>query len=72
MANVAFTPIQFGLRNLPLATFDILIVLVTIVWWMILVWRPGSAWIVAPLVPYLLWVSTASVLQISITWANRG
>jgi translocator protein len=72
VANVAFTPIQFGLRNLPLATFDILIVLVTIVWWMILVWRPGSAWIVAPLVPYLLWVSTASVLQISITWANRG
>ena len=36
-------PIQFGLRNLPLATFDILVVLVTIVWWMALVWRPGSA-----------------------------
>jgi benzodiazapine receptor len=72
VANFAFTPIQFGLRNLPLATLDIIVVLVTIVWWMVLVWRPGSAWIVAPLAPYLLWVSTASVLQVSITLANRG
>lgn len=71
-ANVAFTPIQFGLRNLPLAAVDILIVLVTIVWWMVLVWRPGSAWIVAPLTPYLVWVATATVLQCSITLANRG
>ncbi len=71
-ANLAFTPIQFGLRNLPLATLDILVVLFTIVWWMALVWRPGSAWIVIPLTPYLLWVATASVLQISITLSNRG
>lgn len=72
LANIAFTPIQFGLRNLPLASADIVIVLVTIVWWMVLVWRPGSSWIAAPLAPYLLWVSTATVLQISITLANRG
>ncbi len=72
MANVAFTPIQFGLRNLPLATVDILVVLITIVWWMVLVWRPGSIWIAAPLAPYLLWVSTATVLQVSITLANPG
>jgi len=72
VANVAFTPIQFGLRNLPLAAIDIVIVLVTIVWWMVLVWRPGSQWIVLPLAPYLLWVSIATVLQLSITLANRG
>jgi tryptophan-rich sensory protein len=70
-SNAAFTPIQFGLRNLPLATADILVVLVTIVAWMALVWRPGSIWIAAVLAPYLVWVSTATVLQISITLANR-
>ena len=72
VANIAFTPIQFGLRNLPLAAVDIAVVLVTIVWWMALVWRPGSMWILAPLAPYLAWVSTATVLQLSITLANRG
>jgi translocator protein len=71
-ANIAFTPIQFGLRNLPLAAADILVVLVTIVWWMVAVWRPGSQWIVLPLAPYLVWVSLATVLQFSITLANRG
>ena len=32
VANVIFTPIQFGLRNLPLAAADILVVLGTLVW----------------------------------------
>jgi translocator protein len=71
-ANIAFTPIQFGLRNLPLATADILLVLVTIVWWAVLVWKPGSSWIALVLAPYLVWVTTATVLQVSITLANRG
>ncbi len=31
VANIAFTPIQFGLRSLVLAEIDIIIVLVTIV-----------------------------------------
>ena len=70
-SNVAFTPIQFGLRNLPLATADIAVVLVTIVWWIVLAWRPGSEWIALVLSPYLVWVSIASVLQVSITLANR-
>ena len=70
-SNVVFTPIQFGLRNLPLAAVDILVVLVTIVWWMVLVWRPGSQWIALVLSPYLVWVSIASVLQLSITFMNR-
>lgn len=69
-SNVAFTPIQFGLRNLPLATADILVVLVTIAWTMVLVW-PTDRRIALALVPYLAWVSTATVLQVSITLANR-
>ncbi len=70
-ANFAFTPIQFGLRNLPLATADILVVLVTIVWAMVAIW-PYSRVASLALTPYLAWVSTASVLQISITLMNRG
>jgi len=69
-ANVLFTPIQFGLRNLPLASVDILIVWTTIVW-MIAVIRRRHPWVAAAQVPYLLWVSIATVLQISITAMNR-
>lgn len=70
-ANLAFTPIEFGLRNLPLATVDILIVWVTIVWMMVAVWR-YMPWIAVAQLPYLIWVSIATVLQISITWMNAG
>lgn len=69
LANIAFTPIQFGMRNLPLATVDILIVWVTILWMMVAIWR-RMWWIAAAQIPYLIWVSIATVLQISITWMN--
>lgn len=69
-ANFAFTPIQFGLRNLPLASIDIIVVLVTIVWSMVLIW-PYSRVAALALAPYLAWVGTATVLQLSITFANR-
>ncbi len=71
VANLMFTPIQFGMRNLPLASADILIVLATIVWMMIAVW-PHYRWVALAQVPYLLWVSTATVLQLSITAMNWG
>lgn len=70
VANIAFTPIQFGLQNLPLATADILIVLVTIVWCMVAFW-PHSRIASLALSPYLAWVGTATVLQLSIWWLNR-
>jgi translocator protein len=70
VANLFFTPIQFGLRNLPLASVDILVVLGTIVWMMIAVW-PRSRWVAVAQLPYLVWVSIATVLQLSITWMNR-
>jgi len=69
-ANAAFTPIQFGLRNLVLAELDIIVVLVTIVWSMIAIW-PHARLAAIALVPYLIWVSIATVLQTSITLLNR-
>ena len=71
VANLIFTPIQFGLRNLPLASADILIVWVTILWMMVAVWS-HYRWVAVAQVPYLVWVSTATVLQLSITWMNWG
>lgn len=69
-ANLMFTPIQFGLRNLPLATLDILIVWVTIVWMIIAIW-PHFRWVAIAQMPYLTWVSVATVLQVAITWMNQ-
>lgn len=71
VANLIFTPIQFGLRNLPLASADILVVWTTIVGSMIVIW-PYYRWVAVAQVPYLLWVSLATVLQLSITWMNWG
>ena len=71
VANLIFTPILFGLRNLPLAAVDILIVWGTILWMIIAVWR-HYRWVAVAQVPYLIWVSIATVLQLSITWMNRG
>jgi tryptophan-rich sensory protein len=69
VANLIFTPIQFGLRNLPLAAVDILIVWATIIWCMIAIWQHNK-WVSLAQVPYFIWVSLATVLQMSITWMN--
>ncbi|MCX5691606.1 MAG: tryptophan-rich sensory protein [Planctomycetota bacterium] len=68
-ANLVFTPIQFTLRNLPLASIDILIVWGTIVWMIAVLWK-RNRWVALAQVPYLMWVSTATVLQLSITVMN--
>ena len=70
VANLAFTPIQFGLRNLTLAALDILVVWATILWMIAAVWK-HYRWVAVAQVPYLIWVSIATVLQLSITWMNR-
>ena len=69
VANLIFMPILAGLRNLPLASVDILVVWTTIIVSMIVVW-PYYRWVAIAQVPYLIWVSIATVLQLSITWAN--
>lgn len=70
VANLMFTPIQFGLRNMPLAALDILVVWGSIVW-MILAVRKHYAWVAVAQLPYFAWVSIATVLQLCITWWNR-
>lgn len=69
IANLIFTPIQFGWRNLPLATLDIVVVWGTIVWMIIAIWK-YHPWIAVAQIPYFIWVSVATVLQISITCRN--
>jgi tryptophan-rich sensory protein len=71
IANVLFMPIFAGLRNVPLACLDILIVWVTIIWCVVVVW-PGYIWVAVAQVPYFVWVSTATVIQVSITAMNWG
>jgi benzodiazapine receptor len=61
---------QFGMRNLPLAAADILVVWATIIWCIVAVW-PHFKWVAIAQGPYFLWVSLATVLQLSITWMNR-
>ena len=68
--NAAFTPLQFGLKSNLLAAIDILLVLGTLVWAMIAIY-PHQRWITYIQTPYLLWVSFATVLQLTITYLNK-
>lgn len=68
--NAIFTWIQFGLKNLPLASIDILLVLATIIWAMIAIY-PHAKWITWIQTPYLLWVAFATVVQLTVTFMNR-
>ena len=67
--NLIFTPIQFGLRNNFLAFIDIALVLITIIWAMIAIWS-HSKFVTIAFAPYLIWVSIATALQLSITLKN--
>lgn len=68
--NFAFTPIQFGLRNNFLASIDIILILFTLIWAIITVYKylPIISFLQ---IPYLLWVLFATVLQINITILNK-
>lgn len=72
--NAAFTPIQFGLKNNLLASVDILLVVGTLVWAFVAVWQavPELRWVVYVNIPYLVWGSFATVLQLTITYLNRS
>jgi tryptophan-rich sensory protein len=69
VANLLFMPIFSGLRNVPLAAADIVIVWATILWCVIAVW-PVYKWVAVAQVPYFVWGSVASILQLSITAMN--
>jgi benzodiazapine receptor len=69
VANLLFMPIFAGLRSVPLAAADIVIVWATLVWCGVAVW-PHARWVAVVQVPYFVWVSIATVLQLSITAMN--
>jgi len=71
--NLAFTPIQFGLKNNLLASIDILLVVGTLVWAFYVIWHSASElrWVVYANIPYLLWGTFATVLQLTITYLNK-
>ena len=70
--NFIFTPIQFGLKKNLLASLDILLVVVTLVWALYTVWHasPGIRWVIYANIPYLLWGTFATCLQLTITYLN--
>ena len=43
VTNLIFTPIQFGMRNLPLAAVDILVVWLSLIWCIVAIWRQVSS-----------------------------
>lgn len=71
VTNLVFTPIEFGLHNLLLGSLDILVVWATIIW-MVVAIRQRYRWVAVAQVPYFIWVSIATVLQLSITLMNWG
>jgi len=68
--NLSFTYFQFGLKNNYLAAADILLVLGTLIWAMVLIY-PQIKWVALINIPYLLWVCFATVLQLTVTFLNR-
>jgi tryptophan-rich sensory protein len=67
--NVIFTWLQFGLQSNILASIDILLVLGTIIWFMAAIWK-HARWVALANIPYLAWVSFATVVQLTITYLN--
>ena len=70
VANLLFMPIFSGLRNVPLAAADIVVVWATIIWCVVAVW-PFRRWVAVAQVPYFVWVSLATAIQLSVT-AMKG
>ena len=68
--NAAFTPLQCGLQNNLLASIDIVLIFGTLVWALVVIF-PVIPLIAYANVPYLLWVSFATILQLTVTYLNR-
>lgn len=68
--NFSFTFFQFTLQNNFLASIDIILVLITLIWALVVIY-PKMKWIALVNIPYLLWVFFATVLQLTITILNN-
>jgi len=67
--NLIFTYIQFGLQNNVLAAVDIVLVVGTLIWSLIVIF-PIAPWVAYVNIPYLLWGLFATVLQFTVTYLN--
>ncbi len=67
--NFIFSPLQFNLKSNILAAVDIVLVLATLIWAMIAIY-PHVKWVTYMQIPYVLWVSFATVLQLTVTYLN--
>ena len=68
--NFAFTPIQFRLKNNWLASVDIVLTVGTLLWALYAIYHYAS-WVSFVNIPYVLWGIFATILQMTITLANR-
>lgn len=69
--NLVFSPIQFNLQNLWLASVDILLVLATLIWLVkTALSKKKTRWVGFINMPYLAWVSFATILQLTVTFLN--
>jgi len=71
MATLLFMPFLSGLRNIGLATIDIVIVWLSIIWCMVAIAKYYRV-IAFAQIPYFVWVSIAMSLQVSIWAMNRN
>jgi translocator protein len=69
VANVLFMPLFAGLRSVPLAAADIVVVWATIPWCVVAVW-PHYRWVSVAQLPYFVWVTLATTIQLSIVATN--
>lgn len=71
VTNILYTPIMFIMKSNLLATIDILLVLWSIIWLMLLTCKKKKDRIfMYAMIPYLLWVSFATILQVYILIFN--
>ena len=68
-ANLLYSPIMFGLRDIAGGTIMVLLVLGSLIWAMGAIW-PYAKWVTFVQIPYFAWVCFASVLQISVLILN--
>ena len=68
--NFSYTPLQFGLKNNYLAAIDIILILGTLAWSLLVIYSYAH-WIAFVNIPYFLWVAFATVLQLTVTYLNK-
>ncbi len=67
--NALFTPLQFTLQNNVLAMVDIFLVLGTLIWALVGIYK-YVPWVTYVNIPYVAWVCFATVLQVTVTVLN--